>query len=107
MATSTPLAALPHPCGEILSSSECVAAVRQDYNVREHVDPEADFVPTLNEVTARFSRLQTGKAVGEDHLSGELLPHLPARAGATLASHFCQGRIEVVRTMAVEGQPCA
>ena len=32
-------------CGEILSSSECVAAARQHYNVREHVDPEADFVP--------------------------------------------------------------
>ena len=50
--------------------------------MREHVDPEAYFVPTLNEVTARFSRLQTGKAVGEDHLGGELyrtFPHELAR----------------------------
>ena len=69
-------------CGEILSSSECVTAARQDYNVREHVDPEADFVSTLNEVTARCSRLLTRKVVGEDHLGGELyrtFPHELAR----------------------------
>ena len=66
-------------CGEILSSSECVAAARQDYNVSENVDPEADFVP---EVIARFSRLQTRKAVGEEHVGGELyrtFPHELAR----------------------------
>ena len=41
-----------------------------------------DFVSTLDEVTARFSRVQTGKAVGEDHLVGELyrtFPHELAR----------------------------
>ena len=56
--------------GELALAS--VAAARQDYNVRAHVDPAADFVPTLNEVTTRFRRLQTGKAVGADHFGGEL-----------------------------------
>ena len=69
-------------CGEILPSSECVAAARQDYNVRQIVEPEADLVPTMSEVIARFSQLRIGKAVGEDHLGGELyhtFPHELAR----------------------------
>ena len=70
-------------CGEILPSSECVAAARQEYNARQNVvEPEADLVPTLSEVIARFSRLRTGKALGEDHLGGELshtFPHELAR----------------------------
>ena len=70
-------------CGEILPSSECVAAARQDYNARQHVEPEADFVPTLNEVIAHFSRLQT--AVGEDHLWWRTVSHLPARVSTKFA----------------------
>ena len=58
-------------CGEILPSSECVAAARQDYSVRQNVEPEADLVPTMSEVIARFSQLRIGKAVGEDHPGGE------------------------------------
>ena len=69
-------------CGEVLSSGDCVAAARHAYNEREHVEPEADYVPTLDEVVARFSRLQNGKAVGQDHLGDELyrtFPHELAR----------------------------
>ena len=69
-------------CGEILPSNECVAAARQDYNVRQIVEPEADLVPTISEVISRFSQLRIGKAVGEDHLGGELyhtFPHELAR----------------------------
>ena len=68
--------------GEILPSSECVAAARQDYNVRQIVEPEADLVPTMSEVIVRFSQLRIGKAVGEDHFGGELyhtFPHQLAR----------------------------
>ena len=46
------------------------------------VEPEADLVPTMSEVIARFSQLRIGKAVGEDHLGGELyhtFPHELAR----------------------------
>ena len=64
-------------CGEILPSSECEAAARQEYNARQNVEPEADLVPTMSEVIARFSRLRTGKAVGEDHLGGELYHTFP------------------------------
>ena len=80
-------------CGEILSSSECVAVARQDHNAREHVDPEADFVPTLNEVTARFSRLQTGKAVGEDHLGGELYRTFPHELARLLHPTFAKAAL--------------
>ena len=43
---------------------------RQDYSVRQNVEPEADLVPTMSEVIVRFSQLRIGKAVGEDHLGG-------------------------------------
>ena len=59
-----------------------MAAARHAYNELEHVEAEADYVPTLDNVIARFSRLQNGKAVGEDHLGGELyrtFPHELAR----------------------------
>ena len=63
-------------CGEVLSSSDCVPAARHADNEREHVEPEADYVPTLDEVIARFSRLQNGKAVGELYRT---FPHELAR----------------------------
>ena len=50
--------------------------------MRQNVEPEADLVPTMSEVIARFSQLRIGKAVGEDHLGGELyhtFPHELAR----------------------------
>ena len=50
--------------------------------LRGRVEPEADLVPTMSEVIARFSQLRIGKAVGEDHLGGELyhtFPHELAR----------------------------
>ena len=63
---------LPHSYVEKFSLVASAWLLRdRTTNVREHVDPEADFVPTVNEVCARFSRLQTGKAVGEDHLGGD------------------------------------
>ena len=80
-------------CGEILPSSECVAAARQDYNARQHVEPEADFVPTLNEVIARFSRLQTEKAVGEDHLGGELYRTFPHELAQILHPVFAKAEL--------------
>ena len=67
-----------------------MAAARQDYNARQHVEPEEDFVPTLNEVIARFSRLQTGKAVGEDHIGGELYHTLPHELTQILHSVFAK-----------------
>ena len=70
-----------------------MAVARQDHNAREHVDPEADFVPTLNEVTARFSRLQTGKAVGEDHLGGELYRNFPHELARLLHPTFAKAAL--------------
>ena len=80
-------------CGEILPSSECVAAARQDYNARQHVEPEAEFVPTVNEVIARFSQLQTGKAVGEDHLGGELYRTFPHELAQILHPAFAKAAL--------------
>ena len=74
-------------------SSECVAAARQDYNARQCVEPEEDFVPTLNEVTARFSRLQTGKAVGEYHLGGELYRTFPHELAQILHPVFAKAAL--------------
>ena len=48
-------------CGEVLSSGDCVAAARHAYNEREHVEPEADVVPTLDEVIAPFGRLKVAR----------------------------------------------
>ena len=80
-------------CGEILPSSECVAATRQDYGARGIVEPEADLVPTMCEVIARFSRLQTGKAVGEDHLGGELYHTFPHELARILHPAFAKAAL--------------
>ena len=77
-------------CGEILSSSEYVAAARQEFYVRQRVEPEADLIPTMSEVIARFSRLPTGKAVGEDHLGGELYRTFPHELAQILHPVFAK-----------------
>ena len=79
-------------------NGDCVAAARHAHNEREHVEPEPDSVPTLDDVIARFSRLQTGKAVGDDHHGGELYRTF-ARASVSVlfASFFC----EILRTIDV------
>ena len=82
-------------CGEILPSSECVAAARQDYNARQIVEPEADLLPTMSEVIARFSRLRTGKA-GRRSPRRRVISHLSARTCPNPAPCFCQGSVEIV-----------
>ena len=80
-------------CGEILPSSECVAAARQDYNARQIVEPEADLLPTMSEIIARFSRMRTGKAVGEDHLGGELYHTFPHELAQILHPDFAKAAL--------------
>ena len=57
------------------------------------MEPEADSGPTLDDVIANFSRRQTGKAVGEDHLGGELYRTFPHELARLLHPFFAKAAL--------------